>query len=108
MRADVTQVKCDRCGRTELVPLQKQEDGKKEKDPDLALAFLGDVLVIKDACSRCKELIRRHVDAIRDLNEKVKTPLGPTVPPNEGVSLMPEPKYATPATQAHSPASAKR
>lgn len=103
-RQKVEQVKCDRCKRVELQPVQ---EGQKA-DPDFVANLKGRKLVFFDLCIKCEGTISNLWDRMAEW-ERDGLPLvsvGPVVGPNQAATLSPAPNYTPP--QPHSAAGAKR
>jgi hypothetical protein len=92
-RAEVVQVRCDRCKRVELAPM-----GSPKKEPDFQASFLDKKLVYEDLCSRCRESIKNSWKELEQWDRPVTHQFGPTVSlaPNTAPPLVPAPDYSPP------------
>lgn len=102
-RCEVVQIQCDRCRRTELLPLTP-----KKSEPVLLLNFLpgGKKLKYDDLCTKCTEAVTRIIGMLEEWDRELNQKFGPTVPQNEAPPLQVAPNYTPP--QPHSAAGGKR
>jgi hypothetical protein len=103
-REKVVKVRCDRCKRTELQPV---DDAKK--GADFEASFQGQRLVYDDLCLKCRETVANIWIDLKEWDREVKYTVirnGPLVADNEAPPLQPAPNYSPP--QPHSGNAAKR
>lgn len=102
-RQKVEQVKCDRCKRVELQPVQEDKT-----IPDFDASFKERKLVYFDLCMRCADTLNNVWDRMEEW-ERDGQPLlatGPVLAGNQAAPLSPAPNYSPP--QPHSAAALKR
>jgi hypothetical protein len=103
-RAEVVQIKCDRCKRVEVAA-----PGPAKTQPDFDALFDGERVTYPDLCSRCKAAIKTAWAAVKEWQREVHQQFGygsPTLlrivtPPNTATPLVPAPNYTPP--QPHAP-----
>ncbi len=97
-RAEVIQIRCDRCKRVELLP-----PAPKKTLPDFEARFGDKKLLYEDICSRCRETINSAWKELVEWNRPSAQQFGPTVSANEAAPLVSAPDYSPP--KPHSAAS---
>lgn len=103
-RAEVVQLRCDRCKRVELI-----SPGPTKTAPDFQASFGDKKLVYEDLCSRCKEAVANAWKELEEWDRQVNQPFGvqkPTVAPNVAPPVVPAPDYSPP--KPHSIAAGKK
>lgn len=105
MRAEVVQIRCDRCKRTEL---RAPSEAAPKTEPDFKAVFKGKILVYEDVCSRCEEALLNVWKELEEWDRPINQPFGPIakVEPNVAVPLVPAPDYTPP--KPHSQIAAKK
>jgi hypothetical protein len=103
-REKVVKVRCDRCKRTELVPVAADKVGA-----DFEASFQGQRLVYEDLCERCRETVQHIWTELKEWDREVKYTTirnGPLVPENAAAPMAPATNFSPP--QPHSQAALKR
>ncbi len=105
MRAEVVQIRCDRCKRTEL---RAPDSVPQKSEPDFHARLKGRELIYEDTCTRCAEALNNIWKALEEWDRPINQPFGPTVkiPENGAAPLVPAPDYTPP--KPHSQAAAKK
>lgn len=101
MRAEVVQIRCDRCKRVETIPVCPQK-----ALPDMEARVGEKRIVFEDLCPRCLQAVQNIMDDLREWERDVKHAFGPTVAPNIAPPLSSAPDYSPP--KPHSVAGSKR
>jgi hypothetical protein len=103
-RAEVVQIRCDRCKRVELVP-----KGPPKERPDFEARFADQTLVYDDICPRCSQTMQNLWKDMAEWERDVKQGFlgqGPAVLNNQAPPLEVAPDYTPP--KPHSAAAAKK
>jgi hypothetical protein len=101
-RAEVVQIKCDRCRRVELLP-----PTPPKSLPDFEARFIDKKLVYEDLCSRCRVAVENCWKDLVEWDRVVNQPFGPQViAPNVAPPLVPAPSFTPP--KPHSMANADK
>lgn len=81
-RREVTEIVCDRCGRTEA---QARDEVSSPDEPEFEGKMGKDIVKYDDLCKRCRSAVANYFDKVRKVEEPKESKAAEASQPKTGI-----------------------